>query len=288
MLLVQHAPPSLQRPAAGRAPGVPLVCAAFGASRSQRAEHVPVPIARRDPPPAFHGLRRDVRRARHLCVPHPARHNRSEPSTSPCRSRLVTPHTPAMACGGMCAGRATCVCRIRRDAIAASLAPCRSRHASPQPPATAGGETCAWSATCVCRTQRVAIAAVRARPRADRASRVSRPPIRQPRPAAGCAPGAPLVSAAPSASQPQRAEHVTVPLVLRDRSPPAKAYGGTCAGRATCVCRIRRVEITASRARPRDAGATRAPARLPRPEVGCAPTAPLGCAAPGASRPQRD
>jgi hypothetical protein len=136
-------PLSLQRPAAGRAPGVPLVCAAFGASRSQRAEHVLVPIARRDPPPAFHGLRRDVRRARHLCVPHPARHNRSEPSTSPCRSRLVTPHTPATACGGMCAGRATCVCRIRRDAITASLAPSRSRHASPQPPATAGGETCA-------------------------------------------------------------------------------------------------------------------------------------------------
>jgi hypothetical protein len=49
-----------------------------------------------DSPVSFFGLRRDVSRARHLCVPHPARRDRSEPSTSPCRSRVAT----APACHG--------------------------------------------------------------------------------------------------------------------------------------------------------------------------------------------
>jgi hypothetical protein len=97
-------------PAAGCAPGVPPVCASSGASRSQRAEHVLVPLSRCDPPLALHGWRRDVRWACHLCVQHQACRNHSEPRTYPCRSRNVTPRPPATACSGMCAGCATCVC----------------------------------------------------------------------------------------------------------------------------------------------------------------------------------
>ena len=205
--------------AAGCAPGVPLVWAASGASRPQQAEHVPVPLARRDrspptlacggtcagrgicvcrfrrvafaasrarpraaraarplyaghgcgeicarratcvgcirrvasaasrarpranraarPIPAFNGLWRDVRRARHLCVPHSARRDRSEPSTSSCRSAarsLFASHGD----GEMCAGRGTCVCRIRRVATAASRARPRANRAARQIPAYHG------------------------------------------------------------------------------------------------------------------------------------------------------
>jgi hypothetical protein len=109
------------------------VWAASSASRSQRAEHVPVPLARHHRPPACHGRRRDVRRARHLCAPHPARRKRSEPSTSPCRSRVASLRPPDTAGGGMCAGRATCVGRIQRVAIAASRARPRATRASRPP-----------------------------------------------------------------------------------------------------------------------------------------------------------
>ncbi len=47
------------------AAGVPRVCAASGSSQSQRAEHFSVPLARRDPPPACHSRQRDVSRACH-------------------------------------------------------------------------------------------------------------------------------------------------------------------------------------------------------------------------------
>jgi hypothetical protein len=194
------------------APGAPLVCAASGASRPQRAEHVTVPLARRDPPPACQGLRRDVRRACHSCVPLPARRDRSEPSTSPCQSRGATdPRLPLLAAG--CAPGAPLVCAAsgvsrsqraehvhvplaRRDrstpaTVAARCAPdtplvCATSGASrPQraehvpvpitrrdrsPPTMACGGMCARRATCVCRSQRVAIATSRARPRAARAS----------------------------------------------------------------------------------------------------------------------
>ena len=167
------------QPTAGHAPGVPPVCATSGASRSQQAEHVFVPLAQREPQPACYGRlsagrapggpllcatparcdhsepstspcssrdgtlrprpacygrRRVVHRVCHLCVLHPARHDRSEPSTSSCRSRDVTPRLPSTAGGGMCAGRATCVCSIRRVAITVSRARTRAAHAM-RPPA---------------------------------------------------------------------------------------------------------------------------------------------------------
>jgi hypothetical protein len=151
-----------------------------------------------------------VRRARHsgLCVPLPARRDRSELSTSQCLSHITTPHPTATASGGMCALRATCVCRTRRVAIESNRAP-------------------------LC------------------ANRASRTPARLPLQAEGRAPGVPLVCAASGASRLRRAEHVPVPLARRDCSPPSKTCGGICAGRATCVCRFRRVATAASRARPR-------------------------------------
>ena len=57
--------------------------------RSSRADHVPVPLARRDRPhPATAGGGMCARR--HKFVPHPAHRDRSEPSTSPCHSRDAT------------------------------------------------------------------------------------------------------------------------------------------------------------------------------------------------------
>ena len=104
--------------------------------------------------------------------------------------------------------------------------------------------------------------------------------------AAGCAPGVPLVCAASGASRPQRAAHVPVPLARCDPRPPSKTCGGMCAGRATCVGRIR-VAIVASRSRHRANRASRPLALLPRPAAGCAPGASIVCAASSASRPQR-
>jgi hypothetical protein len=60
--------PRLPWLAAGCALGVPLVCAAASASRSQRAEHVPVPLARRDSSTGGDGQLRNVRQARHVCA----------------------------------------------------------------------------------------------------------------------------------------------------------------------------------------------------------------------------
>ena len=226
---------------------------------------------------------------------HPARRVRSEPGTSPCRSRDAAPRPPATAGGGMCTGRATCVCRIRRVAIEPSTSPCRACDATPRSPVTAGGGRSAGRATCVGRIRRVAIAASRA---LLRAARATRPPTGLPRPATGCVLGAPPVCAASGTSRSQRAEHVLVPLARRappiacygqwrdvhrachlgvqlparrDRSepgtspcrsrdvtprPPVSAGGGMCAGRATCVCSIRRVVQAVSSARPHTARAT--------------------------------
>jgi hypothetical protein len=103
-------PARLSRPATGCALGVPPVYAASSASRAQRAEHVRVPLARCDSPLACRDRRRDVRRARHLCVPHPAHRDCSEPSTPQCSSRDVSPRPPASAGGGRSAGRATFLC----------------------------------------------------------------------------------------------------------------------------------------------------------------------------------
>jgi len=126
---------------------------AIATSRARRrAARATRPPAR---PPRW---RRDVRQERHLCVPHPARRDRSELCTTSCCSRVANLRAPATAAGGALgvphscaasgepsmspchsrnatlrppAGRATCVCRIRRDAIAASRA--RSRVAIPRP-----------------------------------------------------------------------------------------------------------------------------------------------------------
>ena len=157
--------------AAGRAPGATLVCAASGASQSQRAEHLPVPLALSDPPYAGHGLRRDVRWACHLCVPHPARRDYSEPSTVP-----LAPRVPPAACHGRWRDvrleRHLCVPHpARRDRSGPSTSPCRSRVATPHPPTTAGGGMCTGRATCECSTQCVATTASRARHRAARAAR---------------------------------------------------------------------------------------------------------------------
>jgi hypothetical protein len=194
---VTHRPPAT---AGGEgAPGVPPVCASSGASQSQRAAHVAVPLARRDPPLARHGQRRDVRWACHVCVPHPARRDRSELSTSSCRSRDATPRLPAASAGGgMCAGRATCVCRFRRVVFAASRARLRAARAT-RPPARllrpAAG--CAPGAPPVC----AASGASRSSRARLRAARATRPPARLLRPAAGGAPGVPPVWAASGASR---------------------------------------------------------------------------------------
>jgi hypothetical protein len=249
--------PRLPRPTAGRAPGVPLlcaasgasaslahpgaarasrpyicrprpeaicapgpalrlVCAASGASRPQRAEHVPVPIAHHDPPSDGHGQRRDVRLARHLCVPHPARRDRIEPSTSLCQSRVANPRPPATAGRGTCAGRATCVCRIRRVATAASRARPRAACATRLLPAFQDLRRDMRGACHMC----MPLPARRDRSEPSTSPCQSRGATdpRLPWLAAGCALGVPLVCAAASASRSQRAEHVPVPLARRDSS----------------------------------------------------------------------
>jgi hypothetical protein len=204
-----------------------------------------------------------------VCVPHPSRRDRSEPSTSPCRSRLANPRPPANAGGWMLRPAChLCVCRIRRIAIAGSRARPRAARASRPPnrlPTPAVG-LCAGRATytCVFRIRRVAIATSRTRPRAARASR---PPDSPPRPAAGycaerhchlcvcvphparrdpsepiaasrdIAPGVPPVYV-PHPARRDRREPSTSPCRFRlpTPTPPASAAAGCCAGRATCVC----------------------------------------------------
>ena len=123
------------------------------------------------PPPVGHSRRQDMRRACHLCVPHHARRDRSKQSTSPCRSRNVSPSPPATAGSVRVVRLADHFCvQHRRVAIAASRArPRAARATGPSargPPAMAGGGLCTGCATCVCFIRRVTIAASLARPRA--------------------------------------------------------------------------------------------------------------------------
>ena len=249
MPLARRAPlPRLPATAGGElcaGPGACHLCAS-GAPCSQRAAHVPVPLARCDPPPACQGRRRRGRRACHLCVPHPARRDHSESSTPSCRSRDMSLCLPDTAGGGLCAGRATCVATLaRRNRSEPSTSPCRSREVTNRPPATAGSGMCAWRATRGCRIQRVAIVASRAR---RRAARAMRPPARLSWPAAGYAPSVPRVCAASGASRSQRAEHFPVPLARRD--PPPASYGRRLGSRRTCHLCVPRQRVAFAASRP--------------------------------------
>jgi hypothetical protein len=147
-------------------------------------------------------------------VPHPARRDRSEPSTSPFRSRDATarPRLPRPEAG--CAPSGPSVCRIWRFAIAASRARPRAARAT------------------------------RARPRAARATR---PPLRVPRPAAGCALGGPSVCriwrVAMTRSPRVGRGHVSGSLARFDRPRPGLSWpaeGCMSGGPPFGVCRIRR------------------------------------------------
>ncbi len=86
-------------PSPSRATGGPRraaqVLAAPDAPPAQRAGHLPAPLALRDHPPSRLG-RRGPRRAAQL----PTNRERSEPGTSPCRSRSATVPLPAPGGGG--------------------------------------------------------------------------------------------------------------------------------------------------------------------------------------------
>ncbi len=109
-----------------------------------------------------------MRRTRHLSVPHPARRDRSEPSTSPCRSRLATPRPPF---GLRWDVRRECPSSVPHPAIAASEhSPVPLVRLDLTPPAAGcapGGATMPWFRC-------YATAASRVRPRPSRAAR---PPL---------------------------------------------------------------------------------------------------------------
>ncbi len=139
MQLVRRDPPP---PPAGRCQRrdfrqMAQACAASGASQSLRDEHV-LPLVRRDtsPPPTTAGG--GICARRHKRVPQPARRDRCETSTSPCRSCDVTPHRLATAGGGLCARRHKRVPHLtRRDRCETSTSSCRSCDATaPLPLAT--------------------------------------------------------------------------------------------------------------------------------------------------------
>ena len=138
-LLVRNDRPRRLRPAAGLCAGrqrdarrAAQVSAASGASRSQRAEHAPVPLVRRDPAPipACHGRQRGCAPGG-TCLPHPAHRHRREPGTSSGRSRDADFPRTATAGGGMCAGRPKRVPHLAHlDRHEPSTSPCRSRDAT--------------------------------------------------------------------------------------------------------------------------------------------------------------
>jgi hypothetical protein len=242
------------------------VCAASGATRSQRAENVPVPLVRGDRPclprpaaecvqggPSVCRIRRvtiAASRARacaaratrppppataggvcaegHTYVPHPVPHDCSEPSTSQCRSRDAIPSRLPRQVAGMCAARPTCVPHpASLDCCESSTSQCRSFDATP--PTYRG--RCAGRPKCVPHTAR-RVAASRARARAARATR---PP--PPATAGGVdACRVTQVCAASGASRSPRAQHVPVPLVRRN-SPrlPRPAEGNVHRAVHACV-----------------------------------------------------
>jgi hypothetical protein len=150
-LLVRNDRPRLLRPAAGLCAGrqrdarrAAQVSAASGASRSQRAEHAPVPLVRRDPAPipACHGRQRGcapggprVCRTRRIAIAASRAHLEAA------RATQTSPGQPLPAAG--CVQGGPSVCRIWRTSIATSQArPLAARATRPPPPATAGEGVC--------------------------------------------------------------------------------------------------------------------------------------------------
>ena len=210
-------------------PWIAHACATSGVTRSQQAEHVPVPLVRGDRPAATAGG--GMRAERHTCVPHPAGHDRREPSTRPCRSCDAT----APACHGLRRDvrRVARVCAASgnsRSPRAAQHVPVPLARRNPLPPATAGSEDVRCTAH-VCATSGASRS-----PRAERVPMqlVQRDPPRLSRPAAGCAPGGQRVcrilrlAIAASRARP-RATRAT-------RPPPPATAGGRAVRRAAHVC----------------------------------------------------
>jgi hypothetical protein len=201
-----------------------------------------------------------------MCVQHPRRRNRSEPSTSPCRSRDATCH-PATCGGGLrlaahvCAAPGAsrsqraehvpvplarrympprhvrrgsvlggpCVCRTRRVAITASRARPRAARATRHAPRHVRRGS-APGGPCVCRIHGVVIAASRARPRAARASRHATLPR-----TAGV-----RAEPHPRRRDPNHSEPRTSPCRSRDATCPPPRAAGVCAGRPMCVPHLAR------------------------------------------------
>jgi hypothetical protein len=271
------------------------VCAASGASPSQRAEHVPVPPARRDNPPRPGRAGGEggggICAGRPMCALHPVRRDHSEPSTSPYRSPDATCPPRHVRRGSAPGG--PCVYRIRRVAITASRARTRAARAARHAPTPRAAGVLAGRPMCVphpARRHRSESSTSPCRPRgaicptrhgrrrfppggpcvcrarcvtitASRARPRAARAARQASPAT-CGGGprrAAHVCAASGASRSQRAEeHVPVPPARRDNPPrPGRAEGGRFAPGGPCARRIRCVAITASRARPRAARAAR-------------------------------
>jgi hypothetical protein len=259
------------------------VFATSGASRSQRAKHVPVPLARRNPlPPAAAGSG-DVRCTAHVCAASGAsRSPRAEHVPMPL-ARRDPPRLSRPAAG--CAPGGPSVCRTLRVAIAASRAHLRAARATrPPPPATAGGvDACRAAPVC----------AASGALRSPRAQHVPVPLVRRnrlPQPAEGNVHRAAHARAESAASRTKRAEHVPVPLARRDATAPACHGRRRDARRTAYVCsgsgglqsqRAEHAPVPLVRRDPHPH------LRLPRPAEGNVQRAAHASAASGASRSPR-
>ena len=194
-----------------------------GASRSQRPGHVHVPLVRCDRR-CRHGERL-VGAGRPKYGSLPARRDRSEPSTYTCRTCDAT--ASAATAGDVSAPGGPRVGRSRRVAITASQN-VRVPLVQRDRPCCRGGWWVSPGGPSVGCSRCVAIAASRARTRAARATRPQLPPWR-----AAYLRQSARGWASPGALRSQRAEHVHVLLVRRDR--PCRSGGWlVCAGRPKC------------------------------------------------------